>query len=38
LAWAYQKVNALMERVGKGFLKLLFGKKEGAFFGKRSVA
>jgi hypothetical protein len=28
------KINAIIERVGKGFLRLLFGKKVGAFVGK----
>jgi hypothetical protein len=26
--------NATMERAGKGFLRLLSGRKKGAFFGK----
>jgi hypothetical protein len=27
LAWTFEKVNAIMKRAGKGFLKLLTGKR-----------
>jgi hypothetical protein len=35
LAWVYQKVDAIMKRVGKGFLKLLFGKRWVHFSAKK---
>jgi hypothetical protein len=35
LAWVHQKVNAIMKRVGKGFLKLFFGKRGVHFSAKK---
>jgi hypothetical protein len=35
LAWVYQKVNAIMKRAGKGFLRLLCGKGRVHFSAKK---